>query len=73
MNEGPKKLVDTYMKAQLIYYVITFLGFLDPPSPHMHVLVLILSKNWHFPDTSLSHVIYQLPLRHVKSKHTNFT
>ena len=45
MNEGPKKRVDTYMKAQLIYYVITFLGFLDPPSPHMHVLVLILSKN----------------------------
>ena len=49
MNEGPKKLVDTYMKAQLIDYVITFLEFLDPPPPHMHVLVLILSKNWHFP------------------------
>ena len=45
MNEGPKKLVDTYMKAQLIDYVITFLEFLDPPPPHMHVLVLILSKN----------------------------
>ena len=31
MNEGPKKLVDTYMKAQLIDYVITFLEFLGPP------------------------------------------
>ena len=28
MNEGANTLVDTYMKAQLIDYVITFLGFL---------------------------------------------
>ena len=36
-------------KGPFIYYVITFLGFLDPPPPYVSMfLVLRISKNWHF-------------------------
>jgi hypothetical protein len=35
-------------KGPFIYYVITFLGFLDPPPPYVSMfLVLRISKNWH--------------------------
>jgi len=45
MNEGANTLVDTYMKAQLIDYVITFLGFLDPPPPHPPYYLFFIIKN----------------------------
>ena len=36
-------------RGRFIYYVITFLGFLDPPTPYVSMfLVLRISKDWHF-------------------------
>ena len=39
-----------HLRGPFIYYVITFLGFLYPPSPPYvsMFLVLRISKNWHF-------------------------
>ena len=38
-----------FRKGPFIYYVITFLGFLDPPPPYVIMfLVLKIIKNWHF-------------------------
>ena len=53
-------------KGPFIYYVITFLEFLDlPPSYVSMFLVLRISKNWHFltPPTSAD-VIYEWSLVH---------
>ena len=54
-----------FAKGPFIYYVITFLEFLDPP-PHLrkHVLVMKIIKNWHFltPLPPLQVIIYEWSL-----------
>ena len=60
----PKRVL-TPPKGPFIYYVITFLGFLDPPPPYVSMfLVLRISKNWHFltPPPPTADVIYEWPL-----------
>ena len=43
------KVFDKVAKGPFIYYVITFLGFLDPPPSYVSMfLVLRIGKNWHF-------------------------
>ena len=55
--KGPKAIHSTAKepgwnasKGPFIYYVITFLGFLDPPPPPYVIMFLVLKiiKNWHF-------------------------
>jgi hypothetical protein len=53
MNEGANTLVDTYMKAQLIDYVITFLGFLDPL--YMHVFSTNIKQKLAFSPLQVHH------------------
>ena len=57
MNEGANTLVDTYMKAQLIDYVITFLGFLGPPPPpiHMHIFSTNIKQKLAFSPLQVHH------------------
>ena len=48
--EGEMIKQDQEFKVPFKYYVITFLGFLDPLPPYVSMfLVLRISKNWHFP------------------------
>ena len=63
LHEENANFLLIYYKGPFIYYVITFLGFLDPPPPYVSMfLVLRISKNWHFltplPPTS-AYVIYE--------------
>ena len=71
MTENMTRNTVKYHWGPFIYYVITFLGFLDPPPPYVSMfLVLRLSKNWHFltplPPTNAD-VIYEWSLG--KAKH----
>ena len=56
-------------KGPFIYYVITFLGFLDPPPYVFMFLVLKIIKNWHFltppPPPTSDYVIYEWSLTKI--------
>ena len=73
MCKCPSKIAEdmraNFTEGPFIYYVITFLGFLDPPPPYVSMfLVLRISKNWHFltppsPPTSADVIYEWSPMR----------
>ena len=62
----PRWVTWTKCRGPFIYYVITFLGFLDPLPPYVIMfLVLKIIKNWHFltplPHKWLRNSIWMVP------------
>ena len=70
LHEENANFLLIYYKGPFIYYVITFLGFLDPPPPYVSMfLVLRISKDWHFltplPPKSAD-VLHEWSLEHYR-------